>query len=68
MQRSFDEFKADIQDFHNMKNKILMESPSEIVLFINIDCQPITTSKASQAHHIDFKDLALITILHASVM
>ena len=45
MQRSFDEFKADIQDFHNMKNKILMESPSEIVLFINIDCQPIKQVK-----------------------
>ena len=45
VQRSFDEFKADIQDFHNMKNKILMESPSEIVLFINIDCQPIKQVK-----------------------
>ena len=45
MQRSADEFKADIQDFHIMKNKILTESPNEIVLFLNIDCQPIKQVK-----------------------
>ena len=41
MQRSANEFKADIQDFHTMKNKIQTESPNEIVLFLSIDCQPI---------------------------
>lgn len=41
VQRSLDVFEADIQDFQNMKIKIQAESPSDIVFFVDIDCQPI---------------------------
>ena len=41
VQRSLDVFEADIQEFRNMKNRIQLESPSDTISFVHIDCQPI---------------------------
>ena len=51
MQRSLSIFEADIEGFRIMKKKIMMESPSEVVFFLHIDCQPIKEVRVSSNHH-----------------
>ena len=67
MQRSLDVYETDIQDFHIMKNKILMESPTEVVLFLHIDCQPIKQAQKSPLYY-DYCNLGDISTWHYSLM